>query len=130
MNTLFSTIAQYACHQCGRSHTFILACAVIILWAIMGPYFSYSDTWQLVINTSTTIITFLMVFLLQNTQNRDNLALQIKIDELIRVDRKARNLLIDLDHATDEELARLLADLKQTRPKETAPSHHHAVHKA
>ena len=80
-------------------------CGIIFVWAISGPIFRFSDTWQLVINTGTTIITFLMVFLIQNTQNRDMVTMQIKLDELIRVSQSARNRLLDLDDATEEELS-------------------------
>ncbi len=81
------------------------ACASVVLWALCGPYFHYSDTWQLVINTGTTILTFLMVFLIQNTQNRDAKAMQLKLDELLRAVRTARNEMIELENLTEEELA-------------------------
>jgi low affinity Fe/Cu permease len=84
-----------------------MAAAVIIVWAVTGPVFHFSDTWQLVINTGTTVVTFLMVFLIQNTQNRESQALHVKLDELIRAVSGARNSLIDLDKLTDEELARI-----------------------
>jgi low affinity Fe/Cu permease len=84
MSAGFSRAAQWTAAQCGRAHTFILACCVIVVWAVTGPIFGYSDTWQLIINTGTTIVTFLMVFLMQNTQNRDTAAIQLKLDELIR----------------------------------------------
>ena len=89
----------------GRPSTFSLACAVIATWAVTGPYFHYSDTWQLVINTSTTIVTFLMVFLIQNTQNRDSAATQVKLDEIIRVTLGAHNVLLDLEDRSDDELS-------------------------
>jgi low affinity Fe/Cu permease len=91
----------------GRASTFMLACVVVLVWAVTGPYFHYSDTWQLVINTGTTIVTFLMVFLIQNTQNRDMSAIHLKLAELIRVNQDARNKLLNLEDLTEEELARL-----------------------
>src|SRR5205807_6930043 len=87
--------------------TFALALLTIIVWAVTGPIFRYSDTWQLVINTGTTIVTFLMVFLIQSTQNKDTQALHLKLDELIRVTKGARNLLIDLEQLDDEQIDRL-----------------------
>jgi low affinity Fe/Cu permease len=103
----FSAIALWASRQCGRASTFVVACAAIVVWAATGPIFAYSDTWQLVINTGTTIVTFLMVFLIQNTQNRDMSALHLKLDELIRVNQDARNKLLDLEDLTEDELEQL-----------------------
>jgi len=91
----------------GKPATFVIALLVIIVWAVTGPIFGYSDTWQLVINTGTTIVTFLMVFIIQNTQNRDTQALQLKLDELIRVSKGAHNLMLDLEQLDDEHLERL-----------------------
>ena len=91
----------------GRPVTFTLAVTVIIIWAITGPIFGFSDTWQLVINTGTTIVTFLMVFLIQNTQNRDTEALQVKLDELIRAIEGAHNALLDLEELDEEDLHRI-----------------------
>jgi low affinity Fe/Cu permease len=100
----FSELARSASCILGSSAAFAAACAVIVLWGLTGPLFGYSDTWQLVINTTTTIVTFLMVFLVQNTQNRDARALHLKLDELLRAMRSARNRLIDLENCTDEEI--------------------------
>lgn len=103
MNKFFSEIATNIAHQAGRPLTFLLATLVIICWAVTGPIFAYSDTWQLIINTGTTIVTFLMVFIIQNTQNRDGAAIQAKLDELIR-SSKAQNQFIGIEHLTDEEI--------------------------
>ena len=102
-NKLFAEVAKVTSREVGRAWVFALALATVVLWAITGPFFHYSDTWQLVINTGTTIVTFLMVFLIQNLQYRDSAAIQVKLDELIRVS-KAHNSFIGLEHLTDEEL--------------------------
>jgi len=101
---LFGDLANRTSQAAGRATTFMLAAAVIVVWAVSGPLFGYSDTWQLVINTGTTIVTFLMVFLIQNSQNRDSAAIQVKLDELIRVSA-ARNSFVGIEHLTDEEIA-------------------------
>ena len=106
----FTRAAKWASHTAGRPSTFIVAVVIILLWAITGPIFHFSDTWQLVINTGTTIITFLMVFLIQNTQNRDTEALQIKLDEIIRSIEGAHNALLDLEELDDEELEEIRSD--------------------
>jgi low affinity Fe/Cu permease len=103
MNHFFSETASFIARQSGRPITFILALLIIIAWAALGPVFKYSDTWQLIINTGTTIITFLMVFIIQNTQNRDGAAVQAKLDELIR-SSQAQNQFIGIEHLTAEEI--------------------------
>jgi len=108
-DTLFDRFAKWASRTTGHPATFAAAVLIILVWATGGPLFGFSNTWQLVINTSTTIITFLMVFLIQNTQNRDGAAVQLKLDELIRTIDGAHNGFLDLEELSDEDLARIRA---------------------
>jgi low affinity Fe/Cu permease len=109
MTYLFSRVAKWTARATGHPAAFGLAVVIILAWAVTGPIFDFSDTWQLIINTGTTIATFLMVFLIQNTQNRDSAAVQLKLDELIRATEGAHNALLDLEELTDVELARIRA---------------------
>jgi len=106
---LFTRFANWTASAAGHPQSFILACLIIVVWGMTGPLFGFSDTWQLVINTGTTIVTFLMVFLIQNTQNRDSKAMQLKLDELIRATEGAHNALLDLEELTEEDLNRVRA---------------------
>ena len=108
ISTTFAAIANRASHTAGKAITFLLAMLIVAIWGASGPLFGFSDTWQLVINTGTTIVTFLMVFLIQNSQNRDGAAIQVKLDELIRVS-EVHNSIIGIEHLTDDELEELRA---------------------
>ena len=113
MNHLFERISGRVAFAAGQSGAFILASSIIIVWAVTGPLFRWSDSWQLVINTGTTIVTFLMVFLIQNAQNRDGAAIQCKLDELIRAQARARNQFIGIEHLNDAQLIALQKKLEE-----------------
>ncbi len=121
----FEWLASKVATAAGRPKAFLLALAIVIVWAITGPLFHWSDTWQLVINTGTTIVTFLMVFLIQNAQNRDGAAIQAKLDELIRAVGHARNEFIGIEHLTEVELDKIRAVLEAAAGDE--PSRHAAI---
>jgi low affinity Fe/Cu permease len=119
LSNVFDKLAHWTARHAGRASTFALALTIIVVWGVSGPMFQWSDTWQLIINTGTTIVTFLMVFLIQNTQNRDTEALQLKLDELIRVSQKARNRLLQLEELTEEEMEHIkktFTSLAKTSP--------------
>ncbi len=118
MRERFRRFAHRTSELMGVPWAFLAAVLVIVLWAVTGPIFRFSDTWQLAINTSTTIVTFLMVFLIQNTQNRDARAMHLKLDELLRAVREARTALVDLEDMTDEELDQLQHEFEQMRQRE------------
>jgi low affinity Fe/Cu permease len=113
MNRIFTWFAGRAASASGQPLAFVLAAALILVWGLTGPLFQYSDTWQLVINTTTTIVTFLMVFLIQNSQNRDGAAIQAKLDELLRAVDKARGAFIGIEHLTDKEIEKIRATLER-----------------
>ena len=119
MASAFAAFARHASAIVGSGWAFLIALATVVAWAISGPIFGFSDSWQLVINTGTTIVTFLMVFLIQNTQNRDAHAIHLKLDELIHASKRARNLMIDLEHCTDEEIEALQRQFEHLRQRET-----------
>jgi low affinity Fe/Cu permease len=124
MRAPFRVFAARTAEWVGTPAAFVLGVAIVVLWVLTGPLFGYSDTWQLVINTATTIVTFLMVFLIQNTQNRDARAIHLKLDELIRGVKGARTAMVALENSTDEELAELQAEFERLHQRLTA---HHAV---
>lgn len=113
MDRIFTAIANKVSAMAGRPATFIAALAIVIGWGASGPLFQWSDTWQLVINTGTTIVTFLMVFLIQNSQNRDAAAMQAKLDELLRAVDKAREGFVGIEHLTDEQIEKLRCALER-----------------
>ena len=117
MRKIFRRLAENTAHAVGTSWAFLLALLTIVVWALTGPYFSYSDTWQLFINTGTTIVTFLMVFLIQNTQNRETRIVALKLDELLRGVEGARTGLVELDHMSDEDLELVQQEFARMRDK-------------
>jgi|SRR6185369_14252225 low affinity Fe/Cu permease len=131
LNDTFFHFSRHTARHVGHPSAFVLAIVVIVVWGVTGPLFHWSDTWQLIINTGTTIVTFLMVFLIQNTQNRDSEAIHLKLDELIRATTRARNSLLDLEECSEEEIKALrdefnkLAERKRLRlkTKETEKQH-------
>ena len=125
MDRWFARLASKVALIAGQPAAFALAVAVIMIWILGGPYFGWSDTWQLVVNTGTTIATFLMVFLIQNSQNRDAAAIQAKLDELIRAVHDARNEFVGIEHLTDEEIEAIRAALEQEVATQTPGRRRH-----
>jgi low affinity Fe/Cu permease len=117
----FGELANRTSTAAGRASTFLIAVGIVVVWAVSGPFFHFSDTWQLVINTGTTIVTFLMVFLIQNSQNRDSAAIQVKLDELIRVGA-AHNSLVGIEHLSDDELEEIRTKCEARAAAEKAGS--------
>jgi low affinity Fe/Cu permease len=127
MGDIFRKFATKTAHAVGSPWAFLLALMVVIIWATTGPLFNYSDTWQLVINTGTTIITFLMVFLIQNTQNRDAKAMQLKLDELILSIKAAHNEMIDIEELSEEQLEALAEQYKRLKEEGSADQIDNAI---
>jgi len=125
MDHFFTRVAAKIATAVGQPLAFVLAFVAIIVWAVLGPLFGFSDTWQLVVNTSTTIITFLMVFLIQNAQNRDAAAMQAKLDEIIRAIEPARNDYIGIEHLTEKELEKIRSEIEEEcKPGQNGQPHH------
>lgn len=123
MTDFFHQFAHRVSQVLGSAWAFVLALLTLVLWAVTGPFFHFSDTWQLVINTGTTIITFLMVFLIQNTQNRDTRAIHLKLDELIRAGGRTRDTLVDLEELSDRELDALQEEFRKLSHRRGLPYH-------
>lgn len=123
----FTGFAKWTSHAMGQPAAFVIAAGIIVFWGVTGPVFHFGDSWQLVINTGTTIITFLMVFLIQNTQNRDGAAVQIKLDELIRAVEGAHNALLDLEELSDEQLVRIRARYEQAARQARLEMREHGI---
>src|SRR5438128_2831384 len=124
MRDAFRIFARNSSIVVGSAWAFTIAVIIIVVWAVTGPTFHFSDTWQLIINTATTIVTFLMVFLIQNTQNRDAKAVHLKLDEIIRALKNARNELVDLEELSDEDLKKLEKQFQRIRQKAEHDGHH------
>ena len=124
----FTKFAKWTAHATGRPVTFFGALAIIVIWGVTGPLFHFSDTWQLVINTGTTIVTFLMVFLIQNSQNRDAAAMQAKLDELLRALDKARHQFIGIEHLTDAQIEEIRAALEHETGRDNGSNKFGTVH--
>lgn len=120
---LFHRFAAVTAHAAGSPWAFAAGLLLVLVWIVSGPFFHYSDTWQLVINTGTTVVTFLMVFLIQNSQNRDARAMHLKLDELIRAVREARNTMVDLEECSDEELEELEKQFRELRRRKDQDQH-------
>lgn len=120
MNRFFRRFAQATATGMGSHWAFVIAACACLIWALTGPVFHYSNTWQLVINTATTVMTFLAVFLIQNTQNRNSLAVQLKLDELLRAVDTARTSLVDLEDSTDEEIEKLRGEFQRLHERASA----------
>lgn len=129
MKELFHKIATRVSIVVGSSTAFLLAVLIVVMWGLTGPLFNYSNTWQLFINTGTTVVTFLMIFLVQNTQNRDGKAMQLKLDELIRASKSARDAFVGLEDLSDDELAALDSDFKKLHDSQSASSVMIKLHK-
>ena len=127
MDRLFTWFAGRIAFFAGQPAAFVIAFAVILIWGVTGPIFHYSDTWQLVINTATTIVTFLMVFLIQNSQNRDAAAMQAKLDELLRAVPAARGAFIGIEHLTDVQIEQIRDALERETGNRTADKKHHGA---
>lgn len=119
MHQLFRKFSENVARMAGRAYTFIIAVLIIVIWISTGPIFNFSNTWQLIINTGTTIVTFLMVFLIQNTQNRDSKAIHLKLDELLYASKKAKDKFIDAEDMSDEELEKDKEDFVKISRKES-----------
>ena len=120
MNAVFSKLARLASTLVAQPVVFLIAVAIVLVWAMIGPFVGYSETWQLVINTGTTIVTFLMIFLLQNTQNHDTKAIHVKLNELLRAVAEARTEMVDLENVSDEELAKYCEEFKKLHLRASA----------